>query len=55
MNVLVLGSRVIGVELARELVKSFLSGLFSGEERHVRRLDKVQKLERKFLVAHGRP
>jgi RpiB/LacA/LacB family sugar-phosphate isomerase len=55
MNVLVLGSRVIGIELARELVKSFLGAVFSGEERHVRRLDKVQKLERKVLVAQGRP
>jgi len=45
MNVLVLGSRIIGIELARELVKAFLSGRFTGEERHVRRLDKVKALE----------
>jgi RpiB/LacA/LacB family sugar-phosphate isomerase len=45
VNVLVLGSRVIGSELARELVRSFLLSSFSGEERHVRRLAKVKALE----------
>jgi ribose 5-phosphate isomerase B len=45
MNVLVLGARVIGIELARELVRAFLSGRFTNEERHVRRLDKVKALE----------
>ena len=48
MNILVLGSRVIGVELARDLVKEFLDANFSEEERHVRRLQKVLALERKF-------
>lgn len=47
MNVLVLGSRIIGVELARELVAAFLKAQFSGDARHVRRLDKVKALERK--------
>jgi RpiB/LacA/LacB family sugar-phosphate isomerase len=45
MNVLVLGSRVVGVELARELVRAFLSANFTGEARHVRRLNKVKALE----------
>jgi RpiB/LacA/LacB family sugar-phosphate isomerase len=45
INVLVLGSRVIGTELARELVRSYLLSKFSGEERHVRRLNKVKELE----------
>ena len=45
MNVLVLGARVIGPELAWELVSSFLRAKFSGEERHRRRLDKIQALE----------
>ncbi len=45
MNVLVLGSRVIGPELARELVQVFLKATFSGEERHRRRLAKVAALE----------
>lgn len=48
MNVLVLGARVVGAELAKELVKAFLAAKFSGEERHVRRLAKVTALERKF-------
>ena len=49
MNVLVLGSRVIGPELARDLVKEFLDANFSEEERHVRRLQKVYSIERKFM------
>src|SRR5436189_5675531 len=47
MNVLVMGSRVIGPELARELVRAFLGATFSGEERHRRRLAKVIALEAK--------
>jgi RpiB/LacA/LacB family sugar-phosphate isomerase len=46
MNVLCLGARIIGVELARALVKAFLGATFSGEERHVRRLAKVDEMER---------
>jgi ribose 5-phosphate isomerase B len=45
MNVLVLGGRVVGVELARELVGVFLNARFTGEARHVRRLAKVTALE----------
>ncbi|HKQ72290.1 MAG TPA: ribose 5-phosphate isomerase B [Blastocatellia bacterium] len=45
MNVLALGARVIGSELARELVSAFVGAAFSGEERHCRRLAKVQALE----------
>lgn len=48
MNVLVMGSRVVGVELARELVRHFLAARVSGEERHVRRRGKVQALEARF-------
>jgi ribose 5-phosphate isomerase B len=51
MNVLVLGSRVIGVKLAEELVKAFLGAVFSNEERHVRRLNKVKALEAKFSAS----
>jgi RpiB/LacA/LacB family sugar-phosphate isomerase len=50
MNVLVMGSRIIGIELAHDLVKSFLHAKFSGEERHVRRLEKVKKIESKFML-----
>ncbi len=46
MNVLVLGARIVGPELARELVRSFLGARFTGEERHVRRLRKIAALER---------
>ena len=44
-NVLCLGARVIGVELALEILRSFVAARFTGEERHRRRLAKVQKLE----------
>ena len=47
-NMLVLGSRVIGVETAHELVKTFLAARFSGEERHLRRLAKVQAIEQRY-------
>ena len=45
VNVLCLGSRVIGESLARELVEAFLRARFSGEARHRRRLEKVIALE----------
>src|SRR5258706_9231829 len=50
INVLVLGSRVIGVKLAEELVKAFLGAKFTNEERHVRRLGKAHALEAKYAV-----
>jgi ribose 5-phosphate isomerase B len=50
MNVLVLGARVIGPEMARELARNFLDAKFSGEERHMRRLGKVKAIESKFLA-----
>lgn len=50
MNVLVLGSRVIGVKLAEDLVRAFLGAQFTNEERHVRRLNKVKALEAKALA-----
>ena len=45
MNVLCLGGRIVGSALATELVKAFLFASFSGEDRHVRRLNKVKALE----------
>ncbi|HVX61206.1 MAG TPA: ribose 5-phosphate isomerase B [Pirellulales bacterium] len=45
MNVLTLGSRVIGIELAKELVGAFLHASFTNEERHCRRLAKVKAME----------
>ncbi len=45
LNVLCLGARVVGVEVATELAVAFLMARFSGEERHLRRLEKVKALE----------
>jgi ribose 5-phosphate isomerase B len=45
VNVLCLGSRIVGEELALELVRTFLEARFSGEERHVRRLKKTAQIE----------
>jgi len=50
-NVLALGARVIGPEIAAELVAAFANATFSGEERHVRRLAKVDAIEREGLDA----
>ena len=49
MNVLCLGARVIGSELAKELVRTFLDATFSNAERHVRRLAKVDDIEKEFM------
>jgi ribose 5-phosphate isomerase B len=49
MNVLCLGSEVVGGELAAELVRVFLAARFDGGERYVRRLKKIEEMER----AHG--
>ena len=48
MNVLVMGSRVVGVALAQELVQAFLGAKYTGESRHQRRLDKVRALESRY-------
>jgi ribose 5-phosphate isomerase B len=47
MNVLCLGSRVIGPAPALEIARAFLNARFSGEERHLRRLQKVLDMEKK--------
>ena len=44
-NVLCLGARVVGVELALEIVRAFVGARFSGEERHRRRLAKIEAME----------
>ena len=51
INMLVLGARVIGVELARDLVERFLAARFNGEERHRRRIEKIKTLERRYSAA----
>jgi len=48
MNVLCLGSRVVGPALALEVTTAFLAATFSGEDRHQRRLNKVNDIERRF-------
>ena len=48
MNVLVLGGRVIGPQTAIELVNAYVAAKFTGEERHARRLQKVEALEERF-------
>jgi ribose 5-phosphate isomerase B len=54
MNVLVLGARVVGPELALDLAKSFLGASLLNEERYLRRLEKVKALERRYSCA-GKP
>jgi len=48
VNVITMGERVIGVALAKEIVEAFLQAKFTGEERHVRRIGKIAKLEEEF-------
>jgi RpiB/LacA/LacB family sugar-phosphate isomerase len=54
MNVLVLGARVIGEETARELARAFVGARFSAEERHLRRLRKVEDIERRYSNSGNR-
>jgi len=51
MNALCLGGRIIGGELAKEIVKAFLGAKFTKEERHTRRTNKIIALEKKFSIA----
>ena len=49
MNVLALGGRIIGPEIAKELVRAFVSAQFSTDARFQRRLDKVNEIEKKQM------
>lgn len=49
MNIVVVGSRVTGIEVAKEIVAAFLGAEFTGEERHIRRLNKVLEIEQSSL------
>ncbi|HEX2110027.1 MAG TPA: ribose 5-phosphate isomerase B [Gaiellaceae bacterium] len=49
MNVLCLGSEVIGAELAAELVRAFLAAEFQGGKRYVRRLNKIVEMEKEWV------
>ncbi len=55
MNVLCLGERVIGIEVAREIVGAFLDARYSAEERHARRLAKVRAIEGRYLREEAGP
>ncbi|MGH3103523.1 MAG: RpiB/LacA/LacB family sugar-phosphate isomerase [Gaiellaceae bacterium] len=46
MNILCLGSEIVGGELAADLIRAFLNARFDGGERYVRRLQKIHELER---------
>jgi ribose 5-phosphate isomerase B len=46
MNVLCLGSDIVGPQLATDLVRTFLLARFNGGERYVRRLEKIEQMER---------
>jgi ribose 5-phosphate isomerase B len=48
MNVLCLGARVIGAELARVLADTFLKASFSGDQRHMNRLSKIDAIETRY-------
>jgi ribose 5-phosphate isomerase B len=48
LNVLCLGSRVIGPSLARTLADVFLAATFSGDERHAKRVAKIEKIESRY-------
>jgi ribose 5-phosphate isomerase B len=48
VNVMCLGARVVGPALARALAEAFLSATFTAEERHLRRLAKVDAIESRF-------
>jgi ribose 5-phosphate isomerase B len=50
MNVLVLGSRVIGTELSKDLCITFINARFTAEERHQRRLEKIQLIEQRYSL-----
>ncbi len=49
MNLICLGARIIGIEIATEIVTAFLQARFSGEERHRRRLEKLKAIEQGAL------
>lgn len=51
LNVLCIGGRVVGLNVAQELADAFVAARFSGEPRHQRRLDKVLAIEARYLRA----
>lgn len=55
MNILCIGARVIGPELAFEIIKAFLGARYSPQERHARRLDKILAIEQRVLAGEFKP
>ena len=53
VNVLVLGARIIGIELAKDLCLTFLNARFTGEERHQRRLGKIVSIEQRYATGQN--
>lgn len=53
VNVLCMGPRVIGTELALDLIQIFLGAMFTGEERHVRRLAEVEEIDKEECWSTG--
>jgi ribose 5-phosphate isomerase B len=55
MNVLCLGSEVVGAELAADLVRTFLDARFGGGERYLKRLEKIEALEKNLVAGRTDP
>jgi len=55
MNVLCIGARIIGPELAYEIVRAFLGARYTPAERHARRVDKILAIERRVLAGEFSP
>jgi len=54
-NILCMGARVIGLSLAEDIVKTWISSEFSGEARHRKRLDKISAIEQEFSSGNQLP
>lgn len=52
MNVLCLGGRIVGEELAAVLAEAFVEATFTAEERHLRRLEKIRRIEERKLASN---
>ena len=51
INILCLGARIVGPELAKDIIKAWLFSSFSDDEKHIRRLAKIKAIETEFLKA----
>jgi len=53
MNVLCLGSRIVGIELVKEILKAYLGAIFDQEERFIRRFEKIRAIEKNGIHNQG--